>query len=182
MVAMSAEPYESFALPHYADRDPAHNADHIRRILSRLPDLSRGVEPEPQPRLLHFLACFHGLAERIRRDDAFRAETESFLIMNGWTPEQVAEGFLALGRHHVMPMTSEEKVVHDANHLERLGAFGVAKAFTRGGADGQSYERTLAIFERNLRMTRFLTPRGRALATEGLAYCRDFITRLRLEL
>lgn len=179
---MPANPYATFALPHYAARDSAHDAAHIRRIIGRLDDLSRGVEPAPRAELLAFLASFHGLADRMRRDDGFRAETKALLASLGWSRGLIEEGFVALDRHCTDPVTSEEQVVHDANYAELLGAFGVAKAFTRGGADGQSYEETLTIFERNLRRVRFRTPRGRALAEEGLRYGEAFIARLRQEL
>ncbi|WP_157683283.1 HD domain-containing protein [Microlunatus soli] len=63
-----------------------------------------------------------------------------------------------------------------------LGAFGVAKAFTKGGAAGQSYEQTMAIFDQNLARVRFRTPRGRASAEVGRAYARSFLDQLRVEL
>jgi hypothetical protein len=179
---MPADPYATFALPLYGARDSAHDAAHIRRIIGRLDELSRGIDPPPRPRLLSFLAAFHGLADRMRRDDALHTETESLLRSLSWSSAQIEEGLAALDRHCTDPVTSEEKVVHDANFVELLGAFGVAKAFTRGGADGQSYEETLAIFERNLRRVRFRTPRGRELAEEGLRYGEEFIARLRQEL
>ncbi len=175
-------PYLDFALPHYESRDSAHDAAHIRRIIGRLDDLSHGVRPAPRPRLLSFLACFHGLAGRIRSDGRFRAETEAFLGSLGWTRPQIEEGFVALDRHCTDPVSVEEQVVHDANYVELLGAFGVAKAFTRGGADRQSYEETVEIYEGNLRRVRFRTPRGRGLAEEGLRYGHAFIERLRQEL
>jgi uncharacterized protein len=100
----------------------------------------------------------------------------------GWTLEESAEAFARLARHCDDPQTAEERIVHDANYVELLGPFGIAKAFTKGGAEAQSYEETLAIFERNLDRVEFRTPCGRELADEGRAYARSFIKRLRLEL
>lgn len=41
-------PYQRFALAHYADKDPAHDAGHIRRILARCDQLAEGL-PAPSP-------------------------------------------------------------------------------------------------------------------------------------
>lgn len=178
----SVEPYAEFALPLYESRDSAHNADHIRRILARLDELSEGVAPPPRPAMLHFLACFHGLGTRARRDGHFKVQVCELLTGLGWTDQQVDEGFLLLERHCIDPQTSEERIVHDANYLEVLGAFGIAKAFTKGGAENQSYEQTIAIFERNLHRVEFRTPRGVAVAKEGRHYAQAFLDRLRREI
>jgi hypothetical protein len=178
----SIGPYAAFALPHYSDRDSAHDEAHIKRILARLDDLSAGVEPAPRSDRLNFLACFHGLALRVRDDLQFREEAEALLGSLGWPPAEIAEAFVALDRHCDDPRTPEEWIVHDANYIELLGVFGVAKAFTKGGAEHQSYEETLDIFERNLDRIEFRTPHGRALAEEGRSCARAFIARLRDEL
>lgn len=63
------------------------------------------------------------------------------------------------------PRTPEAMIVHDANYVEVLGALGIAKAFTTGGARGQTYETTVNIFENNLNRAVFHTPEGIRLAT-----------------
>ena len=73
--------------------------------------------------------------------------------------------------------------MHDANYVELLGAFGIAKAFTKGGAEGQSYEVTADIFEQQfLDRVVFKTPEGKRVAAEGRAYAKAFLRRLRSEL
>jgi hypothetical protein len=103
-------------------------------------------------------------------------DVDVFLRSHGWA--ETSDAFAALERHCDDPQTPEVRVVHDANYVELLGAFGVAKAFTKGGAEGQTYEETLATFERNLAGVEFRTPRGRQLAADGRAYAHSFIARL----
>jgi uncharacterized protein len=173
-------PYERFALPWYADRDPAHNADHILRILVRCDQLGQGL-PAPRTDRLFFLACFHGLGRRITGDTGFRRQVEGFLGSLGWSVPEIGEALRSLGRHLTAPVTVEERIVHDANAVEVLGAFGIAKAFTTGGARGQSYEQTVELYEGFLDRATFVTPAGQALAREGRACAKEFLRRLRAE-
>jgi len=73
-------------------------------------------------------------------------------------------------------------VAENGAALELIGAFGVAKAFTTGGAAGQTYEPTIAIFEANLEGVTFHTPVGRRLAEEGRLYAQQSLERLSREL
>lgn len=177
------EHYIEFIRPYYADRDAAHDLRHIERIISRLDMLSEDVSPAPRRDRLHFLACFHGLGARLRDDEQFREQTTAFLHELGWTHIEIQELFQSLDRHLESPETVEEEIVHDANKVEILGAFGVAKAFTVGGMLGQSYEETADYFEyRTLGKTVFRTPTGKRLAEEGRAYALEFLKCLRREL
>lgn len=105
-----------------------------------------------------------------------------FLGELGWEEREIDDAFDSLRRHLVNPQTPEEKIVHDANFVELLGAFGIAKAFTVGGEFGQSYEETVDIFEsRYLDKVVFRTPVGQRIAREERAYTKDFLNRLRNE-
>ena len=175
--------YRGFVRPHYAGKDSAHDFQHIERIISRLDMLSEGFDPPPEPHKLFFLACFHGMRSKIRSDSQFRGETTEFLQSLGWTLSEIEDAVASLFRHTSNPQTTEEKMVADANMMGRLGAFGIAKAFTTGGARGQSFEETADIFEyNNLDKTEFLTPAGKRLTEEGVAYATAFLKRLRNEL
>ena len=132
--------------------------------------------------MLHFLACFHGLGNLIAQDQDLDHQVCELLARLGWADPEIEEAHLLLQRHCVDPQTSEERVVHDANYVEVVGAFGIAKAFTMGGAQRQSYEETAAIFQRNLHRVEFRTPRGQAIAQEGRSYAESFLDRLRDEL
>ncbi len=133
--------------------------------------------------MLYFLASFHGLVQHIALSSDFLSRVQDFLGQLGWSQQEIMDGFCRLQRHLQSPLTVEEQIVHDANYVELLGAFGIAKAFTKGGAQGQSYEETADIFEYQfLDAVNFKTPTGRQVAAEKQAYAKDFLARLRAEL
>lgn len=178
-----AEPYLDFVGPYYAEKDPAHNLLHIVRIIQRVPLLSEGVSEEIHPERLYFLACFHGLGKQLAASQDLQEKARIFLKALGWTSEEMEEAFQSLKRHLTDPRTVEEKIVHDANYLEAVGAFGIAKAFTTGGARGQSIEETAGIFEHQyLDQIEFQTAIGKRLADERKSYTKDFLRHLKGEL
>jgi|SRR5690554_914913 uncharacterized protein len=176
------EPYLLFARKYHTNPDPAHDFRHIQRIVKRLDVLAEGFAPLNYS-LLYFLACFHGLRKKINEDKRVHEEVIDFLTDLGWTKQEITEGLISLARHLENPGTPEEKIVHDANYLELLGAFGIAKAFTTGGFRGQTYEETIAVYESQyLEKIKFQTPQGKVLAEEGRDYARKFLERLKNEL
>jgi uncharacterized protein len=175
------KPYGDFARLYYGARDPAHDFRHIERMIGRLSMLSDGLEGV-RPHFLHFLTAFHGLWLFWHDDPKFRAKAISFLQGLGWGELEIEEAAICLERHVKDPQTVEEKVVHDANCIELLGAFGIAKAFTVGGSLGQTFAETAEIFEnRYLNTVKFCTPAGKRMAEEGIAYAKAFLTRLKNE-
>jgi hypothetical protein len=173
--------YLDFVRPHYLSKDVSHDLGHILRIGQRLGDLERGLTVNNRP-LLHFLVAWHGLADKIAGGSWFADATRAFLRTDEWDDDAIDTAYVALVRHTSSPVTAEERIVHDANVLETLGAFGIAKAFTKGGSEGQTYEETLVTYERCLEKAEFSTPRGQELALEGREYARQFLARLRSEL
>jgi HD superfamily phosphodiesterase len=167
----------------YGRADPAHDLRHIQRITDRLGFFSEHMNPELRWDLLYFLACWHGLGKKITTDYQFSQQTKQFLASLGWTNDEIREAFACLERHLKNPVTPEEKIVHDANYVELLGAFGIAKAFTTGGAKGQSYEETAHIFEYEyLDKIKFQTINGKILSEKRRNYAREFLKQLRSEL
>lgn len=176
------QPYLDFVRDKYGHKDAAHDFHQIEWIAARLPLIASEIEPPPRWDRVYFLACFHGLYQRWREDEPFREQARDFLLSLGWREIQLEELLVSLGRHLRDPQTVEENIVHDANYLGLLGAFGIAKAFTTGGAQGQTYQETVEIFEtRWLDRVEFLTPVGQRLAVEGRAYAKAFLQRLRSE-
>jgi len=57
-------------------------------------------------------------------------------------------------------------IIHDANAIEVVGVLGIAKAFTKGGAEGQHYEETIRLYRRFLSGVKFLPPAGHAVEAE----------------
>jgi uncharacterized protein len=174
---------KEFVRPFYETRDVAHNFRHIERNIKRLDILSEGVIPTPRLDRLYFLACFHGLGKRLHSEPDLNVRSSAFLRKLGWAEPEIQELFTSLDRHLNSPETVEEAIVHDANKIETLGAFGIAKAFTMGGIMGQTYEETADYFEnQSLGKTEFRTPTGQRLSDEGRQYAIDFLGRLRREL
>jgi hypothetical protein len=135
------KPYGDFARLYYGARDPAHDFRHIERMVGRLSMLSDGLQGV-RPHFLHFLTAFHGLWLFWNDDPKFRARAISFLQELGWGEPEIEEAAVCLERHLKDPQTVEEKVVHDANYMELLGAFGIAKAFDNApdAAVGRTYK------------------------------------------
>lgn len=120
---------------------------------------------------------------KLKEDRLFRERLRYFLRDLQWAEAEIKTAFQSLERHLNKPQTSEEKIVHDANYIELLGAFGIAKAFTTGGAKKQAYEETADIFEyQYLNKIVFITPMGKRIAKERRAYTKEFLKKLRSEL
>jgi len=173
--------YLAYVRPHYEAKDAAHDFSHILRIGDRIAELERGLTVNDRPRL-HFLAAWHGLADRIAGGSWFADATRAWLTEDGWDDDAIDTAYVALVRHTTSPVTVEEQIIHDAAALELLGAFGIAQAFATGGAEGQSCEEIMTSYERRLEEADFKTPRGRVLAPGGRDYARSFLARLRSEL
>lgn len=176
------EPYRDFVKPYYEEKDPAHDFRHIEKIINRLTMLSEGISQEIHPEKLYFLACFHGLGKQLSSNKDFNDRVQTFLESLGWTIENIEEAFQSLYCHLTNPRSVEEKIVHDANYIEILGAFGIAKAFITGGAKGQTIEETAHTFEyQYLDKVIFQTPVGKRLADERKEYTKEFLIRLQNE-
>jgi hypothetical protein len=173
--------YLDYVRPHYEAMDVAHDFAHIMRMTLRLDELENGLKVHNRP-LLHFLVCWHGLADRIVGGSWFADATRAFLTTDGWVDDDIDTAYVALVRHASSPVTVEERIVHDAAAIELLGAFGVATAFTHGGADRRSLEETMVAYGRSLERTEFKTPHGQELSMAGRDYARQFLARLRNEL
>lgn len=177
-----AEPYLDFVRDQYNQKDAAHDFHHIEWIVRQLPRIAEGMLSALRWDHVYFLASFHGLHERWCADAVFREAATGFLLSLGWGEDELTGLIASLDRHLRDPQTVEEQVVHDANYLGLLGAFGIAKAFSTGGAHGQTYQETVEIFEGGwLDRVQFLTPAGQRLAVEGRAYAKAFLNRLRDE-
>jgi uncharacterized protein len=175
--------YINFVKPHYEDKDPGHDFDHIKRIISRIPELENEVASEPDKSKLWFLACFHGLDKKLSGDRDFKEQTTNFLLSLSWDKKEIDILYKSLSEHMVNPATIEEKIICDANNLDLLGAIGIAKAFTTGGVKRQLFLETIEIFEkRYLDQAVFQTPVGKRIFKKQLNYVKEFLLKLKKEL
>ncbi len=79
------------------------------------------------------------------------------------------------------PKSIEEKILHDANLLDALGAIGIARSFMKGGYENQTLDMTLRILKDNMRR-KVLTSGARYLADERRMFMEKFIEKLEEEL
>lgn len=174
--------YLDYAASHYDTKDTGHNFEHIKRICRCVPRLTAGLDAALNIERLCALAAFHGLWPKLRDDASFRQDTKSFLSDLEWSDADIEDLFVAVSRHFNDSQTIEEDIIHDANNLERVGALGIAKAFTVGGARHQTYEETIGYCTRNLLEASFKTPAAQKIAEEAREFAANFLKRLEREL
>ena len=129
--------------------------------------------------LLFLLAVFSGQEKWVSRM-GHRSRTELFLASVGMRRETVRALFRGLGRFETSPVGPEEEAVHDAFHLERLGAYGVARELA------DAYRERLDILEMAAALERaaeapMRTDNGRRLAAPRRERMLEFARVLRAE-
>lgn len=153
--------------PLYEGKDPAHRFDHIERMLEFCNKAGAALEADVE--LLRLGALVHGLK---------RGHVEGLkdILGEGW------EDVFTMARNaSKTPNTLEERILWDANILDALGSIGLARAFTKGGHEGQTIDETVRIVRENMRRP-LHTPVGRAKAEPRLGYMMSFLRRLEGEL
>ncbi len=79
------------------------------------------------------------------------------------------------------PKTVEQRILWDANRLDSLGVVGLARAFTKGGYEGQTIAQTLKIVRGNMAKPLSTEP-GKRVSTHLLQDMEDFLRRLEASL
>ncbi len=120
----------------YPDFDPVHGFDHILRVL-RLAELLAAAEGADLE-IVRAAALLHD-ASGAETGGAGRAEHQHYsadfavqiLEAEGWPPERIAAVQHCIRAHRFRgdesPQTLEAKVLFDADKLDVIGAFGVAR-------------------------------------------------------
>jgi len=128
---------------------------------------------------LFLLCAFAALpsARRITPDGR-----ESLLLRSlSLSLEEISSLSLSLSRVESAPITTEEKVVHDAMLLESVGAYGVTQALVAGARERMTLAEMADEIDARMTAARFATESGRRLAEARVAYARDFAAKLRAE-
>ncbi len=142
-----------------------------QRIASDRPDLDSN--------LVFLLALFSGQERWVSRM-GHRSRTEIFLASIGVDEATIRALFRALSRFESAPRTAEEKIVHDAVALERLGAFGIARMLVESHRERLEMREIAAAVEAAAQIP-FATEAARALAEPRRQIMRDFARALRDE-
>ncbi|PSQ86112.1 MAG: hydrolase [Bacteroidetes bacterium QH_2_63_10] len=192
-----------------AGSDAAHDRAHVERVVTTARGLAEAEDAQMD--VVVPAAWLHDCVVRPKdapdRDQASRLAAEAagdFLESEGYPEEWIPDIKHAIAAHSysgdLAPDTTEAKVVQDADWLDALGAIGVARCFTVGGAldqmlydpddpfcddrdpDDDTY--TLDHFyAKLLRLPDTMqTEAGRAAAEQRTAFLRTYLDQLRDEL
>jgi len=152
-------------------RDPAHDFAHVKRVM-RLASVIADKSFDKEKLLL--LCLLHGLTHE-------EEKSVKGILEQMYGKDAASDIIKSAKRLTKNPETYEEKVVHDANLLDSLGAVGMARAFMKGGYEKQSIKKTIEIIKRNTKR-KFLTKRGRTLGRRRKEFTSKFLKRLEKEL
>jgi uncharacterized protein len=121
----------------YPAQDPVHGFDHVLRVLRMAERL--GAEVGADLEILRAAALLHDAAEaapgpgsgRPTHEQASAAFAEGQLRREGWSADRIERVAHCIRAHRYRsveaPRTLEAKVLYDADKLDVVGAFGVAR-------------------------------------------------------
>lgn len=175
-----------------SSRDPVHGWDHVSRVraLARriALELGGGVDLEA----LDLAVLMHDLGRYVQGPE-HHAEVSADLAGKmlralGYEEDKVNRVCGAIRDHSYSlgrePDSVEGKILSDADKIDAIGAVGVARAFTLGGAWGRSLENTLKHLEEKLLKLheRLYLDISKKLARERVEFLKNFCTQILKEL
>lgn len=130
-----------------AGHDPAHDFEHVMRVCRNASMICRmeGADDRLAPcaALLHDVASY---PKSDRRSESSSLESarvsEALLLRHGFSAEDARTVSEAVRDHSFSrgappPRTREAMILQDADRLDALGAIGIARVFSTGGALGR---------------------------------------------
>ena len=139
--------FSEFLDAQAADADAAHDRAHVERVVTTARQLAdvEGAQMDVVVPAAWLHDCVVGAKDAPDRAEASRRAAEAaraFLKSEGYPEQWIPDIEHAIAAHSysgdVAPDTTEAKVVQDADRLDALGAIGIARCFTVGGALDQS--------------------------------------------
>jgi len=197
----------------YPANDPVHGFDHVLRVLRMAEAL--GEELGADLTVLRAAALLHDAAgavpgldsDRQTHEQASAAFAAQVLIGEGWLDERVEAVAHCVRTHRYRgaeaPRTLEAKILYDADKLDVLGAFGVARTIGyaiqagqpifaepstqfRGSGEGIPGEPHSAYHEYLFKLRklkdRLYTPAAQAIAVERHRVMEEFFEQLKYEM
>jgi uncharacterized protein len=151
--------------PLYEERDPAHRFDHVERIVAfcRLVGEDLGADMD----VLLRAAIIHGVGDKERFREALGEDHDKII--------RIAE------MNSDIPKPLEEQIIWDGNIIDSLGIIGIARAFTRGGHEGQGLDETIKVIRENM-LRPVYTEVGREISIRLLVETNELLTKLEREL
>ena len=121
----------------YDPNDPVHGFDHVQRVYRMVEYLGRELKADLEilraAALLHDAAGAHpqGEQSRLRHEYASAEFGRKVLQKEGWPAERIDAVLHCILAHRyrgeVAPKTLEAKILFDADKLDVIGAFGIAR-------------------------------------------------------
>lgn len=183
------EKTRNYVLSAMGENDPAHDADHVKRVVKNALQICDAY-PQANVFRVQLLAWVHDMNDDKLKSNVGMDPVLDFLRNIG-TPEGdiafVAEGmpYISYRKH---PKLEEEvpleiRIVQDADRIDAMGAVGIARTFAYGGAHGRSLENSLAHFDdKLLRLYDLLsTEAAKRIAKPRYDFLCDFYTKLQTE-
>ncbi len=120
----------------YADQDPVHGFDHVERVLALAQKL--GSELGADLEILQAAALLHDAAgaaplskDRAAHEHSSAEFARAVLEQEGWPPARIEPVLHCIRAHRYregeQPISLEAQVLFDADKLDVIGAFGVAR-------------------------------------------------------
>ncbi|EIM1065500.1 HD domain-containing protein [Listeria monocytogenes] len=183
---------------HFEKETTGHDWEHIKRVwhLSKQIQATEGGDKFA----IELAALFHDYNDsKLTSDPAQATEVITHWMKGKEIPEEIISKIIRIiqsvsfknGKNHTQASTIEEKIVQDADRLDAIGAIGIARTFTYGGAHNreianrdhpenttlQHFYDKLLLIQKQLK-----TKTGRELAGEKQKIMQEFIHALEKEL
>ena len=180
---------EAFVVDAMVVNDPAHDGDHIKRVVTLTRTLLKSY-PQADAFRTELLAWLHDMQDDKLSALAETASLAEFLQTVGAEKEDIdfvlsAIPYISYRKYPKLPEGTpiEICIVQDADRLDAMGAIGIARTFAYGGAKGRPLGESLAHFEEKLLLLYDLlsTPEARELAKPRLALLQDFYRQYKEE-
>ncbi|MBC1376805.1 HD domain-containing protein [Listeria sp. FSL L7-0091] len=183
---------------HFEKENTGHDWEHVKRVwhLSKQIQATEGGDKF----VIELAALFHDYNDsKLTRDPLQATEIITHWMKEKEVPEDVINKIIRIiqavsfknGKNPIHASAIEEKIVQDADRLDAIGAIGIARTFTYGGAHNREIvnrahpeNTTLQHFYDKLLLiqNQLKTKTGRELAAGKQRIMQDFIHALEKEL
>jgi len=177
---------------HVLGNDGSHGMDHIRRV-TRMCEII-GMREHAAMDILIPAALLHDIARPLEKEQGILHETEGakmageYLASIRYNPSYIGEIEDAIRTHRYRsadkPRTLEARILSDADNLDAMGAFGIARTFMRAAEHGGSIDDAIFHFhDKLLKLNEHMyTLTGREMAKKRHAVLVSFLANLHEEL
>ena len=165
-----------------------HGADHVMRVYRNAMRIAEN-EPGCDREIVALAALLHDADDHKLFHTENNANARRFLSENAVPAdrtERIIEAINSVSfsqNQGKVPATLEGRIVQDADRLDAVGAIGIARTFSYGGAHGRSLEASVAHFHEKLLKLKDLmnTETAKALAEKRHAFLLAFLEELQKE-